>query len=461
MLWEQNVLTGSLDTCLNMKPTTRNILIGLAFSAGLSAQEPVSAPMPEPAAAAVPPVEVPATTEAAPAAPAEAVAEVVTEVVEAEVLPALSPTQEADSLALENRLQAERLQKETGEMRAEITRLKTERELISERFAFESAKRQNAAKDELAKLEAEKEALMREAEISKIRAEKLTNDLKSVQTESMLELTRLQNDIARIETTEKRAQYADADPVYLEKPLTDDGILMVSDRRIALNGMISSRTADYITSRIHYWNNKDSKLPIFIVIDDCPGGSVMAGYRILKSMESSEAPIHVVVKSFAASMAACITTLAEESYAYPNAIILHHQISSSLAQARLNLTQQREFFEESQRWWERLAAPVAAKMGITTDEFIKQMYVQSTSGDWSEFADRAKELKWVNHIVNGIDETAINRDPDAVDRSRAATPTAAVEEELDADGKPFTWLPRLNPKDCYFLYNPDGYFRMR
>ena len=50
---------------------------------------------------------------------------------------------------------------------------------------------------------------------------------------------------------------------------------------------------------------------IFIVIDTSPRGSVMAGYRILKAMESSDAPVHVVVKSFAASMAAAITTLGE------------------------------------------------------------------------------------------------------------------------------------------------------
>jgi len=432
-----------------MKPITRNLLIGLALSAGLSAQEIVSAPLAE--APAPPPV---ATAE-----PAEA-EWVAVEPIASESVSSASKTNEADSLALENRLQAERLQKETSEMRAEISRLKVERELISERFAFEAAQRQSVLKDDLTKLEAEKEALLREGEISKIRAEKLVNDLKAVQTESALELTRLQNDIARIEVSEKRAQYADSQPVYLEQPLTDDGILVISDRRIPLNGMINSATADFVTNRIHYWNNKDSKLPIFIVIDDCPGGSVMAGYRIVKSMQSSDAPIHVVVKSFAASMAACITTLAEESYAYPNAIILHHQISSSLAFARLNLTQQREFFEESQRWWVRLASPVAEKMGITTDEFIKQMYLQSTSGDWSEFADRAQELKWVNHIVNGIDETAIIRDPDAAEKARPVTP-AAYAEELDSEGKPFAWLPRLNPKDCYFLYNPDGYFRMR
>jgi ATP-dependent Clp protease protease subunit len=37
----------------------------------------------------------------------------------------------------------------------------------------------------------------------------------------------------------------------------------------------------------------------------------------------------------------------------------------------------------------------------------------------------------------------------------------ALVEEIDPDGNVFTYLPRLNPKDVYFLYNPDGYYRMR
>ena len=294
-----------------------------------------------------------------------------------------------------------------------------------------------------------------------MRAEKLTNDLKSVQMTAALELTRLQNDISLIEVTEKRAQFADAKPVYLQNPLKADGTLVVSDRRISLNGMITASTADSVTDRIDYWNNKDRKLPIFIVIDDCPGGSVMAGYRILKAMEASDAPIHVVVKSFAASMAACIATLAHESYAYPNAVILHHQISSQIASARLNLTQQREFYEESTRWWDRLATPIAQKMGLSTDELIKRMYAHSSSGDWSEFGDKAKELKWVNHIISGVEETSFTKDPDAKPSPPVPPVKAALTEEVDAEGRPFVWLPRLNPKDVYFLYNPDGYYRVR
>jgi len=292
-----------------------------------------------------------------------------------------------------------------------------------------------------------------------LRSEKLAADLKSAQSEASMEVMRLQSEIETIKIKGERESYADSEPVYLENPLREDGILVISDRRIPLNGMIVPSTADFVTSRIDFWNNRDRKLPIFIVIDDCPGGSVMAGYRILKAMEASEAPIHVVVKSFAASMAACITTLAEESYAYPNAVILHHQISSQIAFARLNLTQQKEFYEESQRWWERLAEPVARKMGLTTEKFIEEMYSRSSSGDWSEFGDQAKELKWVNHIVNGIAESSIVMNPDEEEKEGAEK--KALAEQIDPEGKPFAYLPRLNPRDVYFLYNPDGYYRMR
>ncbi len=366
---------------------------------------------------------------------------------------------EQDQLITENNLEAERLKKETNALRSEITRLKMERELMMERNATEDAKRQQADREADVKFAREKDRLLKESELARIQAEKLANELKALQNQSGIEISKLQNDISRIETNEKRSQYADSKPQYLEKPLRDDGVLVISDRRIPLNGLITTETADFITDRIDFWNNKNDKLPIFIVIDECPGGSVMAGYRILKSMESSKAPIHVVVKSFAASMAACITTLAEESYCYPNSLILHHQISNSAGNGKLNLTQQKEFYEESNRWWERLASPIARKMGVTTDELIKKMYAHSSSGDWNEFGDKALELKWVNHLISGVEETSFVKDPDS--KSTRAAVQTALKEEVDADGRAHVSLPRLSPLDCYFLYNPDGYYRMR
>jgi ATP-dependent Clp protease protease subunit len=94
------------------------------------------------------------------------------------------------------------------------------------------------------------------------------------------------------------------------------------------------------------------------------------------------------------------------------------------------------------------------------------MYENNTSGDWSEFGTEAQKLRWVNHIVTGIEESALIKSPDAKPSAPAA-PTPAQpqpqrgEELVDDQGVPYVWLPRLNPKDAYFLYNPDSYYRVR
>jgi ATP-dependent Clp protease protease subunit len=183
----------------------------------------------------------------------------------------------------------------------------------------------------------------------------------------------------------------------------------------------------------------------------------MAGYKILRSMQSSTAPVYVVVKSFAASMAAAIATLAPRSFAYPNAIILHHQISSGTIG---NLTEQREGLKTLEQWWQRLAAPIAAKMGISTDDFIKQMYAHTASGDWKEFADEAVKLKWVDTVVGRCQETAWRRNPDVGSSAANVARAEASVQKVDAKGRAYQVLPRVNPVDCYYLHNPDGFFRM-
>ena len=430
-----------------MKATTRSSLVLLALATAAIGQQGAPATATTPPIAIAPPAAAPAP---AVEKPAEASAE----------KPAPDPLkEEQEKLSFENNLAAEKLKAETNAIRAEITRLKMEKELLTEKLALEAVKRQAAQEGEMAKMEEERAKLARDTEVAKARAEFLTHELKAVQSESGIEIGKLQNQISAFEMEQKRKAYADAKPVYLENPLREDGTLVMSDRRIALNGLITMATADHITDRIDFFNNADRKMPIFIVIDQSPGGSVMAGYRILKAMESSDAPVHVVVKSFAASMAAGITTLAKESYCYPNAIILHHQISSTLF-GQLNLTEQAEVVKESQRWWTRLATPVAQKMGISTDEFIKRMYAHNSSGDWSEFGEDAQKLKWVNHIVRGIEESSFTKNPDASPPAPKPVVTA-LAEEVDANGRPFAYLPRLTPKDVYFLYNPDSYYRMR
>ena len=372
---------------------------------------------------------------------------------------------ETERLAILNALAAERSKHETVELRSEIARLKLEKELLSEKIALAAAKKNSAHADDIAKFMAEKEELTREATIAKLEAEKLSYELKILQSDASLKTTELMAEISAIETQNKRDDYANAEPQYLDNPLKKDGTLVISDRRIPFNGPVTGSLADRVTTRINYFNNKDPKKPIFIVIDDSPGGSVMAGYRILRAMEGSEAPVYVVVKSFAASMAATVTTLAEKSFVYPNAIILHHQISQSFMFSSMNLTEQKENVDDLKRWWARLADPIAAKMGVTSDEFIEMMYKKTVSGDWTEFGDDAVKLKWADHVVKRIHETALLKNPDAKRSAPTTTRSAAIENGLtpaiDENGNPYMILPRRNPKDVYMMHNPDGFYRFK
>ncbi|HUF61946.1 MAG TPA: ATP-dependent Clp protease proteolytic subunit [Verrucomicrobiales bacterium] len=393
------------------------------------------------------------------------------------VIPLPSPAQssspsspleaEKERLALENALAKERLAADLRSQREELERLQVEVELLTKRLELEAARKKTELDGELAELRRESERLNLENTIAKARAEIQANDLKFFKGEYQAELEKMEVEINLAEKSTERQNYADQKPVYRLDPL-EEGRLIVSDRRIALNGPITAQSAEHVSERISYFNNKSNEFPIFIVIDDSPGGSVMAGYRILKAMEGSPAPVYVVVKSFAASMAACISTLAERSFAYPNAIILHHQLSYV---GFGNLTEHAEEFETAKEWWRRLATPIAEKMGITLDAFIQRMYNEATDGDWEEFADEAVALKWIDTVVEDIRETSLLKNPDAggaksIEIPKRTTPPSTAApmhgcvEELDAQGRALMRLPRVSRKDFYYLYNPDGYYRI-
>jgi ATP-dependent Clp protease protease subunit len=385
-------------------------------------------------------------------------------------------TAEKQRLELENGLAQQKLQAEVAALQAELDKLTKQADLLAKRTTLKEAERKAQLDEELAvdreKLEKMKltndlaaagiagqsrELAQREQEL-KVRAA----ELQTQRSEFELQLAKLNNDLDLRVKRDLWKNRVNRDIEYTKEPFKD-GVLTISDRRIALNGPIWMDTADYIVERIDYFNNQNREFPIFIVIDASPGGSVMAGYKILKAMEGSPAPVYVVVKSFAASMAAGITTLSKRSFAYPNAIVLHHQILNG---AFGNLTQQKENLKELEEWWKRLAAPVAAKMGISLDEFIKRMYQNRSTGDWREFGDGARKLKWVDEIAETIREESYDKNPDAPSAPGGSPSPGHLDsqptlsESVDANGHRYVLLPRLNPVDCYYLYNPDNYYRL-
>ena len=378
-----------------------------------------------------------------------------------------------DRLTAEASLRKAELEDQLASMKAEAARLRAEAERIGAEAKLAEAERSQEIADlkaqierrttenRVRKLDREQALEDLQAEASKARAENalLELELARAMSETQLasqeyakQLTEIQGKMGLLDKTDALRDRVTADPEYPENPF-QDGVLRISDRRIALNGPIFGGTADYVTERIDFFNNQMTDAPIFIVIDNSPGGSVMEGYRILKAMESSPSPVWVVVKSYAASMAACITTLAERSFAYPNAIILHHQMSSGM---RGNLTQQQEQLEDAFEWAKRLAVPVADKMGVTYDEFTELMYENNSDGDWAEFGDVAQELNWVQTIVDEIREEGIRERPTS---TRWGMPLFWQDFETDASGQKYQELPPLRPFDFYFIHNPGDIYR--
>jgi ATP-dependent Clp protease protease subunit len=373
---------------------------------------------------------------------------------------------EQRKLEIETALIRTRLERELAELRAEIERIRVKKEAESLKWELEQEKNAKEYEKQILELNKQRDKIMAEVSLSQAKLTQAMDKFNAayVEIQNQVLLLRTSTEQVRTEIEEKRAkkersEFADGNPEYLQDPLLPDGTLVISDRSVLLNGVVTSWKANYITDRIKYFNNKDKTKPIFIVIESSPGGSVLAGFHILQAMQNSQAPVYVIVKTFAASMAALITTLAKKSYAYPNAVLLHHQ---PWRFAVGNLRELKEEIAFMQELWKRLGGQVAKKMGISLDKLDKQLYEKASRGDWTEFADNAKKIKWVDHVIANINDTAIREMPNSNDY----TLRKYMEDYFDMADTPSissssaVFLPVLGPKDFYYLYNPDNTYQL-
>ena len=452
---------------MRLRTSLRALALAFLATAAASAQQTKAKRAAAPAADAPAPAAAPAVApQAAPIARDELTPEQKAAMKEVDRLRAEKSRIDAE-LALAEAKRTEEL----APLNAETFKLNAERALRLAKANADAA----ALEDERAKLErqAALEAARSSARLAdrsnKIR--ELEAEAKQMQLEAANTVARLSNELQRFQKEDEARKVASkAKPKYLKDPLVD-GVLYISDRRIAFNGAVTEQLADYVCTRIAFYNNQTTEFPIFIVVDNSPGGSVAAGYQIQKAMAASKAPVYVVVKGFAASMTAVICTLAERSFCYPNTIILHHQAANVV---RGNMTVLKEQIDFTTQWFERLATPVAKKMGLSLPEFVKQMYANDSTGDWQAFGDKAKELKWVDNVVERIEETAVldllpvpvtptaMPAPQPLPQPPTRTEISGVVTRVDDKGRPYFELPALaNPFDAWWLYDPQGLYRAR
>ena len=85
----------------------------------------------------------------------------------------------------------------------------------------------------------------------------------------------------------------------------------------------------------------------------------------------------------------------------------------------------KEYEDCLKRW----LGEIAKKMGISLNRFLDQIKKNSADGNWIEYADKAKKLKWVDHIISGTEYTAINKLPNKKDY----TNLKYIKEIFDAE----------------------------
>lgn len=261
-------------------------------------------------------------------------------------------------------------------------------------------------------LESQRARIKVEEEISnlehKSKRQKLSHQIEMLDLQ--LELCRKQNEFSQfcIEKT----------PTYLKNPIrtitlednTQQIEITISDRLIRLNDVINQKTASRISQQLSYFNNQCEEKPIFLIIGYCIGGEVMAGHCILQALQSSVAPIYVIVESYAGSMAATIATLANHSYIFPNAMMMHHEIMRKNSNM-MNLTQREEDIQSMQESWKRYATPVANKLGYTLKQWRKMLRENNSETDWTLYGDEAVSNGWVNSLVHRLKYTNILLNP--------------------------------------------------
>jgi ATP-dependent Clp protease protease subunit len=327
-------------------------------------------------------------------------------------------------LEAEAQVRAARAEAAAAGQEAERVRLGLESSVASARASAAAADKDRAC----AELEAE----------AKLALAQVTLDYAKVS--SVAAIARLQQ-----KTSEVASQ---AKMTYPKDPLID-GVLQISDRRIPFNGVVNDALARSVCDRIAFFNAQDSESPIFIVIDRSPGGSVMSGYMILQAMETSKAPVYVVVKGYCASMAAIVTTLAKRSFVYPQTLVLHHQASTGVSG---NMTQMQEQLKWSKFWCERIFIKVAARIGVPLDDFIKDMYKATVTGDWKVLGDEAVQRKWATDVVERMNENSFTTA--GATPAPAPLPLTGFGDTNPATGRARQEIAPAGPCDLWWMYDP-------
>ena len=274
--------------------------------------------------------------------------------------------------------------------------LRSETDLISSKLNLLKTKTHNeiANKEDVIKISIDSELL------------KLKNDYLAQQIEYLEKKDTLFNKIQ-----ESRNILSSNSVQYLKNPLTKDGDLILSDRQIKFGLVVDEEEGRNAERLIDFYNNdpEHKGYPIFLIFENgCYGGSCSVMQSLINKMLRSESPVFVVVKKFAYSAAAVITTCAVNSFIYEEAEMMHHQIQTIFHNEIVNPTKLKEYSDLMKYYSRIYSDKMCSKLRVNLEEFVKKMYKNSCDGEgWFLMGEAAKKEKWVNNVIKSCRDTSI------------------------------------------------------
>ncbi len=65
----------------------------------------------------------------------------------------------------------------------------------------------------------------------------------------------------------------------------------------------------------------------------------------------------------------------------------------------------------------------------------------------------------MDNVIGRCRETVWRKNPGVDSTGKEIATADHATPKTDAKGRAYCAVPRLNPIDCYYLFNPDGYYR--
>jgi ATP-dependent Clp protease protease subunit len=171
---------------------------------------------------------------------------------------------------------------------------------------------------------------------------------------------------------------------------------LLKDRKILLNGDIDDTVIERVIMQILKFNNQDENIPVekrkpITLYINSGGGDVQAGLVLCNVIENSLTPVHGIVLSMAASMAAVILLSCHKRYSYRFSSLLYHDGYFSVQNSGKKARQTVDFFTKLD---DKIKEFVIAHSKIT-----EQLYEEKASDEWWVSAEEALELGAIDEII--------------------------------------------------------------